>query len=195
VTHRRRDGTEVSAGIQIRCAKCYIKGLARAKLTIDGSFNGGEVMDDVKNSTKNTFNSITGYWNNVTNVVKGNVKNFTLDEITTEIEQLPPPHIDFNVHLEFPDYQLQVAFVNTELYVELSTILSSGLSYSLTLYSSKNLGVDLGNDLLLGVVFSIDLLLSVENEIEISSGFHVKLDDEVLMTIALFSKQASGLQL
>ncbi|KAL3963445.1 hypothetical protein ACCO45_000449 [Purpureocillium lilacinum] len=194
VTHRRRDGTEVSAGIQIRCAKCYIKGLARAKLTIDGSFNGGEVMDDVKNSTKNTFNSITGYWNNVTNVVKGNVKNFTLDEITTEIEQLPPPHIDFNVHLEFPDYQLQVAFVNTELYVELSTILSSGLSYSLTLYSSKNLGVDLGNDLLLGVVFSIDLLLSVENEIEISSGFHVKLDDEVLMTIALFSKQASGLQ-
>ncbi|UNI16479.1 hypothetical protein JDV02_002910 [Purpureocillium takamizusanense] len=194
VAHRLGNGTNVHAGIQIRCAKCYIKGVARAKLTKQGSFNGSDVLDDIKNNTKSTFNSITGYWNNVTSVIKGNIKNMTLDEITTEIEQLPPPQIDFNVRLDFPDYQLQVAFVNTELYVELNTILSSGLSYSLTLYSSKNFGIDLENGLFVGVVFSIDLLLSVDNEVVISSGFHVKLDDEVLMTIALFSKQASGLE-
>ncbi|KAJ6441523.1 allantoate permease [Purpureocillium lavendulum] len=193
---QRRDGTEVSAGVTITCTKCYIKGIASAKLTAEGSFNGSAVMDDVKNSTKTTFDSIAGYWGNITSVIKGNVKNLTLDEITAEVEQVPPPQINFNVPLDFPGYELQVAFENTEIYVELSTVLSSGLSYSLTLYSSKNLGVDvdLGGELFLGAVFSIDLLLSVENEIEISSGFHIKLDEKVLMSIALFSDKASGVQ-
>ncbi|GJN78662.1 hypothetical protein PLIIFM63780_002171 [Purpureocillium lilacinum] len=194
VTHRRRDGTEVSASIEIKCTKCYIRGVARAKLTAEEPFNGSEIIEDVKNATKTTFNSITDYWDNITTVVKDNWKDWTPDEIITEIEQMPPPQVDLNVDLEFPGYQLQVAFVNTELYVELSTILSSGLSYSLTLYSSTQLGAQIGKKLFLGVVFSIELLLSVESEIEISSGFHIKLDDEVLMTIALFSKEASDFE-
>ncbi|KAK4077273.1 hypothetical protein Purlil1_12397 [Purpureocillium lilacinum] len=194
VTHRRRDGTEVSASIEIKCTKCYIRGVARAKLTAAEPFNGSEIIEDVKNATKTTFNSITDYWDNITTVVEDNWKDWTPDEIITEIEQMPPPQVDLNVDLEFPGYQLQVAFVNTELYVELSTILSSGLSYSLTLYSSTQLGAQVGKKLFLGVVFSVDLLLSVESEIEISSGFHMKLDDEVLMTIALFSKEASDFE-
>jgi len=39
----------------------------------------------------------------------------------------------------------------------------------------------------------VDLILDVQAEIDISSGFHVQLDDGVLIDIQLFSEKASGI--
>lgn len=108
---------------------------------------------------------------------------------------LPRPNIDFNLDIGgFPDTILDVQFKDTEIYVELGITLSSGLTYSLNLYSSKQFGVEI-NSVLVGVVASIDLILSVEAEIEIETGFHIKLDDTVGMRLALFADEASHLTL
>lgn len=93
-----------------------------------------------------------------------------------------------------PEAVLEFQFDNTELYVDLSTTFSAGLTYSLKLFM-QSLGVDLDPDLFLGFVFSIDLILSLENELTINHGFHIKLDDDVLLRIALFSKEATDMKL
>lgn len=181
--------------MQISCTKCYLKGNARAKLTVNGSLNATKVVDDVQTEAKEALDSIKDYFSNITQVALGNIKNQTLNEIPDEIREVPPPQIDFNVDLDFPGYDLQVEFEDTELYVELNTVVSAGLTYTLPLYSSKSFGFSLGPDLLLGAVFSFDLILSVENEIEIRNGFHIRLDKKMIMKIVLFGKEASDLQL
>ena len=63
-----------------------------------------------------------------------------------------------------------------------------------SLYSSKQLGIEI-DSIFVGIVASIDLILSVEAEIVIDSGFHIKLDDTVGMKLALFADEATQLTL
>jgi hypothetical protein len=76
--------------------------------------------------------------------------------------------------------------------VLLETVLSGGLTYSLNLYTSNSpIGVAISDEIMAGVFFTIDLILSTEAEIDIHSGFHIKLDDGVAFDIALFSQNVS----
>lgn len=107
---------------------------------------------------------------------------------------LPPPDIDFNVNVALDDVSLDVVFTNTEIYVELSLVLSKSLTYSLNLYTSTELGYAVGK-VFVGFVVTVDLLLSVESQIEIDAGFHIQFDDDVSMSLALFAEEASHLAL
>ena len=93
-----------------------------------------------------------------------------------------------------PEAVLEFQLDDTELYVDLSTTFSGGITYSLPLYQ-QGLGVDLDELLFLGFVFSVDLILSVEDEVTVNHGFHIKLDDEVVLKIGMFSKEATDLSL
>ncbi|EFY91037.1 hypothetical protein J3458_022150 [Metarhizium acridum] len=180
----------LSAGVQISCAKCYLKGTARAKLTVNGTFNSTRVYNEAKTEAKAAFRQITQYVHNVTDALVGDIT-----DIPYKLDHLPPPQINLNVDLEFPGYELEVEFDHAELYVALGTVISSGLTYTLPLYSSKELGIELGPGFLLGAVFSLDLVLSAESDVKINSGFHIKLDKKALMKIALFAKESSNLQI
>ncbi|KAK2592198.1 hypothetical protein QQS21_010117 [Conoideocrella luteorostrata] len=184
---------EAAAGIKITCTRCYMRGQARAKLTANGAFNKTEITKVVESNLKGTMNGIKAFTRNITDVVSGNVRNLTVGEIKDELEQVPPPQFDFNFNIDFPSYDLDVEFVDTEIYVELKTVLSSGLTYTLNLFSSRNLGVQL-DPLFVGVIFAVDLILSVDSEIDISSGFHIKLDDKLRMKLVLFGKEASDVK-
>lgn len=108
---------------------------------------------------------------------------------------LRPPKIDFNVNVGgLDDVSLEVVFTNTEIYVELSLVLSESLTYSLNLYTSTELGYAVG-EVFVGFVATVDLLLSVESQIEIDAGFHIEFDDDVSMRLALFAEEASHLAL
>ncbi|KAK1724172.1 uncharacterized protein BDZ83DRAFT_579135 [Colletotrichum acutatum] len=158
-----------SAGIEIVCTKCYIKGKASAHLTIDGTFNATKVATEIGNEFEETFDNITTY---AKNYVSGVMDNLS-DGLDADDFDFPPLNITFDLDLD--------------------TTLSAGLSYTLNLYTSTTpLGSKIGDDLLLGVVFSIDLILSVESELQMSSGFHLRMDDEVGFDIALFSKNVSS---
>lgn len=78
----------------------------------------------------------------------------------------------------------------------IDTTLSMGATYNLPLYKSETvLGVSVTESLEVGIIFTIDLILSVEGEIDISSGFHIKLEDGLAIDIALFSNDVSDIHL
>ncbi|UQC81866.1 uncharacterized protein CLUP02_07352 [Colletotrichum lupini] len=179
-----------SAGIEVVCTKCYIKGKASAHLTIDGAFNATKVATDIGNEFEETFDNITAY---AKNYVSGVVDNLS-DGLDANDFDFPPLNITFDLDVpSFPEAGLGFGVEDLEIYMQLDTTLSAGLSYTLNLYTSTTpLGSKIGDDLLLGVVFSIDLILSVESELQMSSGFHLRMDDEVGFDIALFSKNVSS---
>jgi hypothetical protein len=80
--------------------------------------------------------------------------------------------------------------------VEIDTTLSAGATYTLNLYESESpIGISAGQELEVGIVFTVDVILSVEGEIDISSGFHIQLNDGVAINIAMFGQNISSVTL
>jgi hypothetical protein len=170
--------------IEVICSRCYTRGSASASLTSSGDFNDTQILESVDNSVSDTIDQLVDWIDDI----DFDVSEFSLD--------IPAPNVSFNVDLAgFPEYELEFRFDELELYMELDTTLSSGMTYMLSLFQSTEFGIELGQDLLLGLVFSIDLILSVDSDMAMKSGFHVKLDDGVLLRLALFSDQASDMVL
>lgn len=139
-------------------------------------------------------------FDNITTTVVDYVEDY-LEETVTNLADgfdasdfdLPPIDVNFHIDLpEVPKTHLSFQFDDMELYVMLDAILSGGLTYNLNLYTSNTpIGVSISNEVQAGVIFSIDLVLSAETDVDISSGFHIKLDDGVAFDIALFSQNVS----
>ncbi|ETS05604.1 hypothetical protein M419DRAFT_71725 [Trichoderma reesei RUT C-30] len=185
----------VSASISIICTKCYIKGRASAKLTANGSFNITSAIDKAKDNFETTWHNLTDYAQNLTHTILGeigsDIKHLDFDELVADVKDIDPPDLDMNLNLLFPEYNVGVNLTDLEIYMELDTVLSAGITYTFNLYQSETIvGIALGDDLLLGAVFSIDLIFSVDGKLDISSGFHVHFDN-VLTHITLFGKEAS----
>jgi len=110
---------------------------------------------------------------------------------------LPPLNIDFNINVpSIPEIVLQLQFDGLELYVELDTTFSGELTYNLNLYTSETpIGFSIGDDLFLGVVVDVDLILSADANITISSGFHILLDDGAQLEIPLFSNSSADIRM
>lgn len=174
----------ITAGITVVCSTCYTKGSASATLRIDGAFNATQALDEVGDSVSETIDQLGEWIDSI---------EFDLSERRLDI---PAPNVTLDIDLpSFPECVLEFQFDGVELYMELDTTFSAGLTYELTLYKSHELGIELDDDLFLGLIFSIDLILSVDAELVITSGFHIRLDDGVLLRLALFSKEASDIRL
>ncbi len=108
-----------------------------------------------------------------------------------------PLDTDFDVEIpNIPSADLSFQFDGMELYMDIDTTLSSGATYTLNLYTSKTpIGFGVAEDLLIGVVFSVDLILSVESDVDISSGFHIQLHDGVMINIPMFDHNVSSITL
>lgn len=108
-----------------------------------------------------------------------------------------PLDIDFDVEVpDIPSADLSFQFDGMELYMEINTNLSSGATYTINLFTSKSpIGFAVAEDLLIGVVFSVDLILSVESEVDISTGFHIQLHDGVTINIPMFDHNVSSITL
>ncbi|KAI1848068.1 hypothetical protein JX265_002072 [Neoarthrinium moseri] len=177
------------AGIAITCSTCYVKAKATAQLTVDGDFNVTTAFHNVTDQIVDEFENVT------TTVVQyfSNVATKLSDGFDPEDFALPPIGVDFEIDMPpIPESTLSFQFDDLELYVQLDTVLNGAMTYSLNLYTSNSpIGVSVGDSLQAGVFFTIDLVLSAEAEIDISSGFHIKLDDGVALEIALFGKNVS----
>ncbi|KAM0454624.1 hypothetical protein ACHAO4_004432 [Trichoderma viride] len=180
--------------ISITCTKCYFTGQASAKVTSKNSINVTSTMDQIEDSFENIFNNIKTYAKNATDTFIDELGNGTSPfKALQDVEHLPPPDIDFNLDLKFPEYHVDVNLTDVEIYMQIDTVLADGITYTFNIYQSKTLaGVALGNGLLLGAVFSVDLIFSVNAQVDIQSGFHIHFDN-VRTQIELFGKEASGL--
>ena len=95
-----------------------------------------------------------------------------------------------------PEVNLHFLFDGLELYMLADTILSSGVTYTLSLYRSESaLGVEITKNLNLGIIFEIDLILEVDATIDISSGFHIKVENGLAIDIAMFCDDVSCITL
>ncbi|KAI9157967.1 hypothetical protein HJFPF1_05952 [Paramyrothecium foliicola] len=174
---------EASAGVEIVCSRCYTKGKATATLSLEGDFNTTQVMSEVEDSVSDTIDQIKEW-----------VKDVEFDFKELEFD-IPAPNITFDIDMPaLPGAVLEFKFEGIEMFVELEMTLGAGLSYSLNIYKSTQLGIELAEDLFLGLVFSIDLMLSVDSEITITSGFHLLLDEGILLRLALFAKETSDVE-
>ncbi|KAF3904550.1 hypothetical protein ABW21_db0201965 [Orbilia brochopaga] len=186
-TKEVRPGVEVTGGVEITCTTCYIKATVLAELFIAEAFNisetfnnfTAEIGQEIDNTTETTLNYVKNYTSGVVTKLSD---GFDLDDF-----DLPPIDVDFNIDIpEIPQVQLRFQFDDLELYVALNTVFSGGVTYSLNLYTSETpIGIAV-DDLFLGIVVDVDLILSAEAEIEISSGFHIKVDDGATLSLALF---------
>ncbi|KAF3007250.1 hypothetical protein E8E14_009783 [Neopestalotiopsis sp. 37M] len=128
----------------------------------------------------------------------------TIDEELTEIKDafhnntfaLPTVDVDFNQAStsSIPEISMQFQLDAFELYMELDTMLSAGATYTLPLYVSNTpIGVSLGDDVTAGIVATIDLILDIKAQIDISSGFHLKFDDSLTLDIEMFAEKVSNI--
>jgi mRNA-degrading endonuclease RelE of RelBE toxin-antitoxin system len=191
----KQGNASVSASIEISCATCYIKGTATTEFIYDREFNVSRAFSNFTSQVRREIDSLADetadYIENYIDTVADNLEDgFDLDDF-----DLPP--LDYNLNIDIPEiseFRLQFQFDGLEVYMLIDTVLSAGATYTLNLYTSTTpAGFAVRDNLELGVIFSIDLVLSVEGEINISSGFHLRLDDGVLFDIAIFSKKISNL--
>jgi hypothetical protein len=182
--------------VEIVCTTCYIKGTATAQFTISGNFNFSQAFHNVTSEVETEADNITmTAVDYVENYVKSAITSATSDGFKIDDFDFPPIQIDFDIDVpDIPECELQFQFDGMELYMQIDTIISSGATYTLNLYTSKTpIGFTVGEDLLIGVVISVDLILSVEAEIDISSGFHIQLKDGVAINIPMFSQDVSSI--
>lgn len=132
------------------------------------------ITSEAKEAFGNVTDAVVDYASTYSDHVKNATKSFvtgngTLDDIT----DFPPIDIDLNIEVpKIPESELTFQFDGLELYMELDTALSLGGTYVINMYTSKSpVGFTIGDSLLVGVVFTIDLMIDVKAEIDIKSGF------------------------
>lgn len=113
--------------------------------------------------------------------------------ITTGDSDVDRPTLSFDFIIDvpkIPDAQLNLQFDGLELYMLLDTKLTNA-TITLNLYTSKSIiGVSGGKGNDLGIILAVDLTLSAATEIDVGGGFHIKLNDGVVVTWPCSAKTA-----
>lgn len=186
---------QAEGSLEILCKACYIKGAAHASLTINGDIDAGEIFGNLSDTFVDVVDTIA---DNVTDYGK---------ELWAEIKEgfrtgdfdLPPLDIDLNIEVpDLPETVLKFGFDELELYVDMRVTLSGGATYTMGMYDSSVahpfLGFKVGEDLLVGVIFTVDLIISVNSEVTIESGFHLKMEDGFALELSMFAKEVANLE-
>jgi hypothetical protein len=159
------------------------------------NFNLTQVLQKLASETENDIDKIANATvDAVETYFKDIFTNAGSGDTNPDDYAFPTINATFDIDIpDIPDYQLLVQLDGLELYMKIDTTLSGGATYDLSLYKSESeLGVSAGEEEL-GLIFSIDLMLSAEAEMDISSGFHIRLDDGVAINLALFSQNISSI--
>ena len=192
--------------VEIICTECYVTGMATAELHID-----------VADPEAHTLKVIDEFREDVTNLTVGFV-NYAIEYLRTYLgeanwmkiggnlveggpqwEDLELPTFNYNMDLdipEIPECKLKFKFDGLELYMAMNTFIEAAVTYELPLYRSQSpIGITITDGLELGAFVTLDLILSAEGEIDISSGFHLKVNDGIVLEISLFGNNVSDITL
>jgi hypothetical protein len=190
--------------IDITCVTCYLKAGATAELTINGTLDLGATMKNVtaqlgrelKNLTETALESLPKVFENLDEEIKDIPRigeEFEFDK-AVNFNNL---HVDTDIDIDLPPLPaVQILFQvdNMDLYMEIDTTIAAGATLTVPLYKSQTaFGISVGDDMEIGLFVTLDLILSVEGEISLRSGFHLLLDDPVGFKIALFGTDVSNL--
>ncbi|KAF2209960.1 hypothetical protein CERZMDRAFT_86597 [Cercospora zeae-maydis SCOH1-5] len=180
---------ETEFGIEITCRTCSLKGVVAGELSLSRDFNISQTVDEVKVEISESFD-------NFTMGVERYIDNF-VDEIGDQITEanwdfdgfeFPTTDVTFDADItSIPDTNLRSTFDELELYMLIDSTLSLGSTYALLLYRSQGpRGLKITDDLELGLIFDVELILSAEVAGTIASGLHLKIDDGFAIDMVLF---------
>lgn len=189
----------METGIEVICTTCYLKGVATAELSVSKTMNISQELKQLSESLKDTVENFTDATKDfVEETVDNGLGSFGSDEDF----KFPTFDFDFN-NLSIPagpDTSLRFSFDGLELYMLIDTTLSLDATYTLNLFNSGRdvsrimpIGLHVTDDLELGLMFTVDLILAARADIDVSSGFHLLLDDGFAIDIAPFGDHASSI--
>lgn len=168
--------------LQIVCHTCYITGTVSGSYTPGAGINITGLEDDVMQSIDNFLEPVGD------DLLDGNFSVFrTMDYSAVNLS---------NITRDF-DYQLQFQLQDLELYMELETTLPSNSTYTLNLWTLPASALSLRapkSDLSIGAFFTVDLILSSQTEINITSGVHIHIDSAAI-NVGMFDGNVSGVTL
>lgn len=200
-----KSSLEISESIEVQCVHCYIKGTATGQLSV-GRFNTSGIiqqsLSQVDNDFQHLINKVENYLEECFDDAAEDTLQIVEDiAVHNDINSLGLawPTFDYSLNMDvpaIPEAKLRFSFDDLELYMKMDATLSLGSTYTLNLYTSDTpLGIEISTKLDLGIIFTVDLILDVEGKIDISSGFHIKVDDGLGIDIALFGNEASEIVL
>ncbi|KAF2099597.1 hypothetical protein NA57DRAFT_55551 [Rhizodiscina lignyota] len=204
-THSGSTSGQVAGGnatanydVKILCQTCYIKSDVVATLTTDGNFNASQALSTFKSGIEGYVENV---WHEAVDEIES-VVEAAIDDIASlsfeNIPALPTLNETFNVNniSGISNVQMELDFNGLELYMDIELQLTAGATYSLNIYSSDTpIGFSLGEDIMVGVIFTVDLILSVDADVDISSGFHILMNDGLGFTLNLFEPDTDKLDL
>lgn len=181
--------------IEITCKTCIIKGTAHAELTVgtNGTFGASQIFQNVTEQFDDAIDEITDAVTDFGKQVWSEID----ESLDTGDFDMPPLNLELSIDVpEMPETRLKFGFDELEMYIDLETTLSGSASYELNLYTSQGpFGFGIGEELMLGIVFSVDLILSVDAAITIGTGFHLRLDDGFSIELAMFAEEVATLEM
>jgi hypothetical protein len=195
---------EAGLSIDVTCATCYIKGAATAELIINGKFDLGGTLSNVtkqlgtelKNLTETTVDSLGDIAKNFLQEIKDAAVKQTAFEIE-DVLNFDNLHIDTDIDIDLPplpEVQLLMQIDHLDLYMAIDTTISAHATLTIPLYKSQSVvGISSGDDLEIGLLATMDLILSAEGEITLRSGFHLLLEKPIGFSLALFSNNVSDI--
>ncbi|KAL4995585.1 hypothetical protein BDV10DRAFT_202878 [Aspergillus recurvatus] len=188
---------ELELGLAVICTACYINGSVSGFLTVEGDFNITEAIGSVADEVANVTDSAIDQLQTFVNEFIDNVTDIDSVSDLADFDFPSWPTLDLDLDLDdaagFPDVHAQFEFNGLELYLELDVQLSAGATYTLNLFTSQSVAGFAIPGLEAGALFKVSLVLIAEAEIDISSGFHIKLDDGFALDLELFNKNISSI--
>lgn len=172
-----------------------MNGSVTGDLTLSGGFNFTEAVDNVKddivNITDTAINELETYVKTVAEDAVEDIANLDLDAIPG----WPTLDLDFNLDdvAALPEAHVHFEFDNLELYLDLDIRLSAGATYTLNIFSSETPAGFQVPGLTVGAVFSVDLILIADAEIDIGSGIHIKLEEGLSFDLEMFNSNVSSI--
>ena len=185
--------------LEITCTKCYINGRATAELKYEDVDIGQiftETVDKVYDAADNLTDTVAEY---VKDCVGDTWENITRDGF--DFDDFDCPTFDVSLNFDVPTVpqaSMEFRFDEMELFMQLRTVIAAGSSFTIPLYQSdsdREMLLGSNSDLGLRVYFTVDLLLSVDRTLDMTSGLHLKLEDGVTFTVDMFGDKPSGIVL
>lgn len=195
------EDVEASLSVEVKCVTCYFKAGATATRTINGDFDLGNTLGNLTDQLGNEFHNMSQSardsfkevfdWDEFKELFTP--EDFELDEFVN----FDNFHIDTDFDIELPplpEVQLLFQIDNMDLYMEVDTTIAAEATLTIPLYKSQTaVGISIAPGLEAGLFATMDLILGVEGELVIRSGFHLLIEEPVGFNIALFGQNVSSI--
>lgn len=181
------------------CTKCYFKTDVSAALTIDTTKPLNQTFSTFTAAVKDELVNVTEafvQWGKDTISSSVDFLNAAFDpDISTDDLDFPDLDVDFNIDIPtstLPKTNLRINFDNLDIYLQMAMKLGAGVTYTIPLIPPAGMGIGQSSNLYMGAIVALELILTAEDDVELTSGLHITLDNDAYLELELFGKNVTS---